>query len=104
MKTHGLHDPALYRELSAPRPDPSSAEAGLQAFAEEFRELRKKHRIPDVLWMAAVNATTEDGERHVCMMGQFGSSEMSLALGKALLATVCATERAKVDAAEGGAK
>jgi len=50
----------LYRELSQPFATVEEAEAAVQAFADDLHELRRKHRIPDVL--TVIEFVVIDGE------------------------------------------
>lgn len=59
------NNPALYRELSQPFANLEAANAALEGFAKEFEELRKKHRIPDVVCIVEMNIADQDGEEYL---------------------------------------
>lgn len=72
MTTKAIHDPALYRRLSEPFETVEAANAAFDAFSEEFRALRKKHRIPDAVYIAAVNVKDGDKESSIMAYGNCG--------------------------------
>lgn len=56
-------DPGLYRKLSEPFESDEAANAALLAFQDELYELRVKHRIKDLAWVAEINiARPVDGD------------------------------------------
>lgn len=55
MKTS---DPALYRELSKPHDSVAALDEALSLFREGVAELRKLHRVPDVILITSANAIT----------------------------------------------
>ena len=55
------HDPALYRQMSIPFNTIDQANEALAAFFAEVAELRKKHRIADVVCLCEISHTL-DGE------------------------------------------
>ena len=55
-----ISNPGLYEEMSKPYENASSATKAMQAFADDLRELRKKHRIPNVV--AILGTKTKDGD------------------------------------------
>jgi hypothetical protein len=55
-------DGALYEELSKPFENADAANAALKAFVSEMREVRKKHKMKDVLMVCAVSLTYADGQ------------------------------------------
>ena len=61
----GISDPANYREMLKPFPDIAAAEAAAQAFHNDVRELRKKHKIPDVVFAYEMSAMMVDGKESV---------------------------------------
>ena len=60
-----ISNPKLYRELSVPFENPDAANQALEAFVAEFRALREKHRICDIVAVLQVNALNSDGEEGV---------------------------------------
>ena len=48
-------DPKLHRKLSEPFESSEAADKALEAFTEELRELRAKHKIPEVVALVQVN-------------------------------------------------
>lgn len=66
-------DPKLYRELSVPFENVTAADAAWVAFEQELHELRKKHRIRDLVYVAQFPVAFEDGEEHDCtIVGHYG--------------------------------
>ncbi len=76
-------NPKLYREMSEPHPSVEAVNQALRAFFDEFGELRKKHKLRDVIAVVNTSYLKEDGEE--CDGGSwfgYGSSlnhEMMLA-------------------------
>jgi len=69
-----IFNPKRYRELSEPFASSESAEAALKAFHEAVSELRVKHHIPNLLYIAKFNYATEDGdEAEALTNGEFGN-------------------------------
>ena len=60
MNAH--NNPTLYRELSKPFAGRELAEQSMEKFFEELAELRKKHRIADVVCVTQVNIQDASGE------------------------------------------
>jgi hypothetical protein len=56
------NDPALYRQMSAPFDTIEQSNEAISAFFAELSELRKKHRISDVICLCEINVTRDDGE------------------------------------------
>lgn len=57
-----ITDPDNYRELSRPFETSAAANESLNLFMDAVRDLRKLHRIPDVLVVVAVNVKYNGGE------------------------------------------
>lgn len=53
------NDPRTYREMSEPFPDQEMAQAAVDGFCKEMRELRRKYRIADILCVMSVNVMME---------------------------------------------
>jgi len=67
-------DPDNYRRMSEAFASPAEADAALEAFSEDVRAARQKHRIADVLVAVCVNIKYEDGhEGQAFSMSQHGS-------------------------------
>ena len=49
-------NPELYEEMNAPYPSDEEAKAALDAFFEEMVEVRKRHRIGNVVCIASAQA------------------------------------------------
>ena len=65
-------DPALYREMSVPHESAESANAAVQAFAEDVAAARKKHRIRDVLVVAQLGVMCGETEKDAATSFSFG--------------------------------
>lgn len=66
-------DPKLYRELSVPFESEAAATTAWEAFEAELYELRKKHRIRDLAYVAAFPVAFDDGEEAECtVVGHYG--------------------------------
>lgn len=72
--TKPIHDPALYRKLSEPFENRQAADAAFDAFAEEFRALREKHRIADAVYIACVSVKDGDKEQQIMVYGNAGDA------------------------------
>lgn len=57
-----IGDPSTYRAMLVPHDSADAANEALAAFHEGMRELRKKHRIAEVNFIAKVLYVGEDGE------------------------------------------
>jgi hypothetical protein len=55
-------DPTNYRIMSEPFETPEKANEALKAFNEELSELRKKHKISDLLYVIKDSCYYPDGE------------------------------------------
>ena len=61
-----MEDPKLYREMSQPHASRKAAADAADAFFDDLREIRKKHRIADVAAVIQIPYAEADGaERHV---------------------------------------
>lgn len=66
-------DPKLYRELSVPFESAAAAEAAWEAFEAELYELRKKHRIRDLAYVAQIPVAFEGEDEGNCIIvGHYG--------------------------------
>lgn len=54
-------DPQNYREMSVPFFGPEAANLALEAFYDDVRAARQKHRIADVLTVVSVNVIYDEG-------------------------------------------
>jgi hypothetical protein len=68
------NDPANYRKVSEPHETPKAANEALTAFYEEVGELRKKHRIAQVLVVCETNVMYESGEGAALTHMQYGDA------------------------------
>ena len=67
------NNPDLYRELSAPFESIDEANKNFTEFQDQLYELRKKHRIADLLFVAQVPVKYDDGEQGTpIVVGMFG--------------------------------
>jgi hypothetical protein len=55
-------DPENYSKLSVPFESSDTASEALENFYKEVGELRKKHKIPDLLMIVKASVKYEDGE------------------------------------------
>lgn len=62
-----VNDPENYRELSAPFGSEDIANEALTKFYEELGELRKKHKIPDLLAIVKGDMKYTDGQQGTFM-------------------------------------
>lgn len=58
-------DPALYRRLCEPHASIDALNAELEAFYKSVRELREKHKLPEVLVIVAANVMDDGVEYEV---------------------------------------
>ena len=83
-------NPELYAELSKPHENAEAGGAALKAFFADVYELRKKHRIPDVLIAAAV--IVDPGPAPVAVCYYAGDQALALPMSAmAYTATPCRT-------------
>jgi len=74
-------DPANYRKLSVPFATKAEADAALEAFDNDLRELRNKHKIPDVTVVTAVSYLEEGGgETQVFGCGHHGETMKAIGM------------------------
>jgi len=59
---NAIKDPATYREMLVPHESIEAANEALSAFHADLREIRKKHRIAEVNFIAKVLYVTADGD------------------------------------------
>lgn len=64
------NDPENYYKLSAPYESEDAADEAISKFYEELGELRKKHKIPDLLIVIKATVRHKDGKVGQ-MMGQY---------------------------------
>lgn len=82
QKEHGvIRDSATYREMAEPYETSDEADAALNAFFEELRELRKKHRIANTYTVAQVSALDDEGyEQDLITAAHNGDNQRVLAM------------------------
>lgn len=99
------HDPELYREISKPFPSAEAASEAIDAFYDELYELRRKHKIPDVLVVMQVNGMTRDGQEGTMILsGMIGGAMYEESLAAYALGEASARRQEKIAAIIGGAK
>ena len=67
-------DPKLYRKLSEPFESQEAANSALQAFQEELYELRVKHRIRDLAFVAQIVIAKDEDEFEAMVSNHYGDS------------------------------
>lgn len=67
-------DPKLYRQMEVPFSSQEEASKASQAFANELKELRQKHRMRDVAYTAMFAYESNEGEADAIVSGHFGNS------------------------------
>lgn len=73
------NDPKTYREMSVPHASTDAAQNAVNAFLDGVTELRKQHRLADVLVIVETNIITQDGdEGTVSLVSHMGDSRKSL--------------------------
>ena len=70
LSSQVINDPTLYRKMSEPFPDTETANDAVKDFCGALRELRGKHKIPDVLFTLRVNCIVK-GEELVAIVPCF---------------------------------
>lgn len=60
--TEAINDPENYRRMAEPFASPQEANAALDAFFDDVRAARQKHRIADVLTVTMFTVRYADGE------------------------------------------
>ena len=70
--TERFNAPDNYREISVPFENVEIANAAVQAFQTELYELRNKHRIQDLVFVAQVAVKYAEGEGSPTVVGMFG--------------------------------
>lgn len=56
------NDLALYRKMREPYPNSDAADAACKAFADDLAELRKKHKVQDLLVLLGGSFITKDDD------------------------------------------
>ena len=75
------HKPGLYRRMCEPFENYEEANAAWSAFYEGVRELREKHRIKDLYFVAEIAIVHDDeSERQAMMSAHVGDSTRRLLL------------------------
>lgn len=69
-----VSNPELYERMSEPYTDGSAAVHALRAFLDEVKELREKHRIPEIVVGAGVYSANGDGVVMSSTFCQFGNA------------------------------
>ncbi len=83
-----IRDEANYRKMLEPFESDAAANAALEAFFNDLRELRAKHRIADVYTIAMINSIQPDGTEGQAMAramngnGLNGETMVAWALGQ----------------------
>lgn len=67
-------DPETYLQLSAPFENTEDANNAMQSFYEELGELRKKHKIRDLLVVTYGSVKTADGESEFLNSMSYGNT------------------------------
>lgn len=67
-------DPKNYMEMSVPYENPESAEEAMTNFNKELGELRKKYKIPDLLYVTKAGVMIEGEPGEFFSQGFFGYS------------------------------
>lgn len=64
------HDPKNYRALCEPHANENAANDAIEAFWNEFYEIRNKYKIPDALVVFRIAAASSDGDEteHIGML------------------------------------
>lgn len=69
------HNPKLYREMSEPHENMEALNAALGSFFDDVAELRKKHKLRDVVFIVNTSYVAKDGEEiDGGVHGSFGNS------------------------------
>lgn len=91
-------DPANYRAMSVPHANFTEGSAALDAFFEDMKASRIKHRIADVSLCASVNYTTVDGDETAAITsGHMGDSLKGTQLAAYALAQARDDMNQKID-------
>lgn len=91
-QSEGILNPELYKRLLEPFPSKESAQDSFDKFFTEFRELREKYGIPDVVVIARAIYMEEEKKRDVVLTMNSGNS----ALVFPMIATAYDLERKKL--------
>ncbi len=67
-----IPNPNLYRELDIPFESQAAADAALAAFWNDLAEIRRKHKIPDLVASVRVSYASGDGEAQAFTSCEFG--------------------------------
>jgi hypothetical protein len=82
-------NPKLFREMSEPFASKEEAREAADAFQEELGELRKKHKIRDVLYVCAFSTIGDNGEEYDSILqGHMGNSLIQEQLAAYALGTI----------------
>ena len=68
-----IRDPQLYREMCVPFPDTEATQIAVDAFYEDVRESRRKHKIPDVLVVIRFTTMVDGVEMTAYLTGNNGN-------------------------------
>lgn len=71
-----IHDESNYRSLLEPFPSFGAANAAIQAFFDEVREIRNRYKIPDALVILKGSALTDEGAEATWIISQHNGSEL----------------------------
>jgi hypothetical protein len=72
MPDKAINDPANYRKMCEPFADAETAQIALDDFYRELRELRNKHKIPDMLTVIKISAMRDGKEATAILTGYNG--------------------------------
>ena len=88
------NDAYNYVALAAPFATPTAGNQALTAFFKDLRDLRQKHKIPDVLAVASINVAYPDGRTGAAIAHKHnGDSLRSEAMAAWLYGTLSAERR-----------
>jgi len=67
-----MNNPKLYREMSEPHATAAEVNASLQAFFDDLGELRKKHKLRDIVAIVNTSYLASDGIEEIDGGSWFG--------------------------------
>lgn len=104
MGARTKRDAKLYRAMSEPFPDVEAANAALGAFFEELYELRRKHRIADVLAVVQFSVVEDERESARIIHLQIGDQLRAAAMAAFAFGACEAEHEALIGEIVAGAK
>lgn len=78
MSAKIINAPDIYAECSKPWPDGDAANAAVQAFLSELRDLRIKHKIADVYAIIEVQVLDAAGVPHAACLTAFNGDSRNV--------------------------